>query len=92
MKSIQALQHLSFCCASPLIVFKFILKQLIGFETMIEKICHCSCVLSGLEYVLKRKWLYLLLVRFIPDQMSRMDKGNECLAPVKCKTSFHLSL
>lgn len=62
MKSIQALEHLSFCFVSPLIVLEFILKQLIGFETMLEQIWHCSGV----------KWFGIrveaLLVSFFAEQ------------------------
>lgn len=54
---------------SPSILFKFILKQLIGFETIIEK-KELAIVSSGLECVPRRKWISRLVVGFIVQEIT----------------------
>lgn len=54
---------------SPSILFKFILKQLIGFETIIEK-KELAIVSSGSECVPRRKWVNRLVVGFVVQEIT----------------------
>lgn len=65
MKSIGALEPLSFCFA---VAFDCTWVYFKAIDWIWNDDCENLAVLSGLEYVLKRNWLYLLLVGFFAEQ------------------------